>query len=408
MGELVLVGLLQPNKWNPNVMGDVEYQALKRDMEVSGPTGIDPVLVSPWVCFYPGTDVNESLVIVDGEHRWRSAKELNWKEILCEVREITEDDAKAICYRRNRERGNIDPFKEAALFSSELDQKRSQKQIADKYLVDPSTVSHRLSLLRIPPKILDTIRKLPRGTITPSHLEPIASLEPEDQKKFELKAYYGSDGFKSVKQIETEVARIKQMRAEEKALAVGIKTAKFPKCPKCKKEPIRIHYKKLPWVSCARGHDWSMTTGKGLYDEQRIQQNKLDGKPEIRVSSVLRSAHTVKDLGQVFGERIKELVPKMTQLTDVRISGMLEGDHFSCDLNVYAHTMSVYVNHGGSYSNGQSFRAEEHDYRSGEKSSVHCGTPENIKKVEKFIEDAFQGKVGIKPRKKKMEVSAQC
>jgi len=104
--------------------------------------------------------------------------------------------------------------------------------------------------------------------------------------------------------------------------------------------------------------------------------------------------------------RIKELVPKMTQLTDVRISGMLEGDHFSFDLNVYAHTMSVYVNHDGGYSSGQSFRAEEHDYRSGEKSSVHCGTPENIKKVEKFIEDAFQGKVGIEPKRRKKEVSS--
>jgi len=406
MPELILVGLLQPNKWNPNVMGDVEYQALKRDMEIGGPHSIDPVLVSPWVCFYPGADINESLVIVDGEHRWRIAQELGWKESLCEVRPITEDDAKAICYRRNRERGNIDPFKEAALFNSELDRKRSQKQIAEKYLVDPSTVSHRLSLLRIPPKILDAVRKLPRGTITPSHLEPIASLEPEDQKKFELKGYYGDDGFKSVKQIEIEVARIKEMRAKEKALAEAIETAKFPKCPNCKKEPISIHYKKVPWVSCARGHAWNLTTGKGLYDEERIQQNKLDGKPEIRVSSVLRSAHTVKELKQVFEERIKELVPKMTQLTDVRVSGMLEGSHFSFDLNMYGHAMSVYVNHGGGYHSGQSFRAEEHDYRSGEKSSVHCGSPQEIEKVKAFIEAAFQGKLGVELRKKKAEASS--
>jgi ParB/RepB/Spo0J family partition protein len=400
MAKLILVELLQPNKWNPNVMGDVEYQALRQDMQIGGPQSIDPVLASPWSCFYLGAKVNESYVIVDGEHRWRAAQELGWKEILCEVREITEDDAKAICYRRNRERGNIDPFKEAALFNSELDRKRSQKQIADKYLVDPSTVSHRLSLLRIQPKIIETVRKLPRGMITPSHLEPIATLEPEDQKGVELRSPY-SDGVKSVRQIEAEVTRVKEMRVAEKALAEAVAKAKFPKCPRCKKEPVRIHYKKLPWVSCDRGHEWNLNTGKGLYDEERIQQNRLAGKPEIRVSSVLRSAHTVKELADVFGERIRELVPKLTQITDVRISGMLEGSHFSFDLNVYAHTMSVYVNHGdSSYMSGQSFRAEEHEYRSGEKSAVHCDNPESIKKVEKFIDDAFQGKL-VEPRKKK-------
>jgi len=402
MPELISVGLLQPNKWNPNVMGDVEYQALKQDMQVGGPQSIDPVLVSPWNCFYIGADVNESYVIVDGEHRWRSAKELNWKEILCEVREITEDQAKMLCYRRNKERGTIDPFKEAALFNSELDQKLTQKQIADKYLVDPSTVSHRLSLLRIQPKIIETVRKLPRGTITPSHLEPIATLEPQDQKRVELKSLY-SDGFKSVKQIETEVTRIKEMRTEEKALAEALKIAKFPKCPKCKKEPIRIHYKKLPWVSCGRGHDWSLTTGKGLYEEERIQQNRLAGKPEVRISSVLRSAHTVKDLVNIFGDRIKELVPKMDSVDSIRVTGLLEKAEFNVDFHSYGHSMGVYIRHGGNF---QGFNAEEHDYRSGEKSAVHCGRPEDIEKVKVFIETAFQGRIGVEPRKRKNEASS--
>lgn len=402
MSELIFVGLIDPNSWNPNVMQDEEYQALKRDMQLHGPQGIDPILVSPWACFFPGEPVNERFVIVDGEHRWRVAKEVGWKEILCEVREITEDDAKGICYRRNRERGTIDPFKEATLFQSEVERKRSQKQIAEKYLVDPSTVSHRLSLLRIPPKIIETVRKLPRGTITPSHLEPIASLDLEDQRKVDLKSPY-SDGLKSVKQIEMEVSRIKEMRAEEKALAEAVKTAKFPKCPKCGKDPSGIYHKGLPWVECESGHwdhSWNLTTGKTFYREDRFEEKRLSGESIVRVSSVLRSAHTVKDLVDVFNERVKEIVPKIENITNLRVTGMLDGARFQFDMNTYSESMSIYVTHGGS---DQSFRAEKHDYRSGEKSAVHCGRPDDIQKVKTFIETAFQGRLGVEPRRRKKE-----
>ena len=72
--QLVLVCMIQPNRFNPNVMQDEEFQALKKDMQVHGPVGIDPVLVSPFNAFYLSeTKSRDDYVIIDGEHRWKAA-----------------------------------------------------------------------------------------------------------------------------------------------------------------------------------------------------------------------------------------------------------------------------------------------------------------------------------------------
>lgn len=402
MAELIFVDLIDANSWNPNIMGDEEYQALKQDMNLHGPQGVDPILVSPWACFFLGEPVNERFVIVDGEHRWRIAKELGWKEILCEVREITEDDAKGICYRRNRERGNIDPFKEANLFKSEVERQRSQKEIAEKYLVDRSTVAHRLSLLKLDPEIVKTVAAVPHGTIKPSHLEPITSLAVEDQKlvvkELVQDARQGHVG--TVNDVSETVARIKGQREEERLLAEALKTAKYAKCPKCGRPPTGINYRKLPWVKCGNYHDWNLETGKTPYQEQYVEERTLDGKRTITPSSVLRSMHTVEELSNIFGERIKEVVPRMDKIRGVRVSGTLDNAQFQIDLNGYNQSASMYVRHGG---NNIGFRVEEHDYRSGEKSAVHCGNPKDIEKVKAFIESAFQGRLDIEPRRRKKE-----
>lgn len=401
MAELISVEKIDKNTWNPNVMQDAEYLALKQDMQINGPRGVDPIIVSSFACFFPGEPVNERFVIVDGEHRWRVAKELGWKEILCEVREVTEDDAKAICYRRNRERGNIDPFKEARLFQSEVERKRSQKDIAEKYLVERSTVAHRLSLLRLEESVVKAVSKVPRGTITPSHLEPIATLESEDQELVvrDVVANALEGHADTVKDISEEVARIKENREKERQLAEAVKTAKSPHCPKCSSPPEAISYKGLPWVHCEKyNHVWNLETGKTLYQEEHVETRTLDGGREVRPSSVLRSMHTVEELRNIFGERIKEVVPKLTNITGIKVSGTLDGAEFFFDLTSYSQSMSVTIHHGG---NRQGMRAEEHEYRSGEKSAVHCESHTEIEKTKAFIEAAFTGTLAVEPKRRK-------
>jgi ParB/RepB/Spo0J family partition protein len=375
-------------------MPSAEYEALKKDMQQSGPNGVGPVVVSSAKDFYiqPLSDLS-GYVIVDGEHRWRVAKELGWKEIRAEVRKITESEAKAVCYRANREHGNLDPFKEANLFLSDLSG-LTQQQIADKYLIDASTVSHRLSLLKLSPEVTDAVKELPRGKLTVSHIEPLTTLQPQDQKLVlkEITQRTKSWGAPpSVRDVENSVERLKEKREMERKLQSALAKAKFKRCPKCKKPPVEIYSKGLPWVECeSRNYDhaWNITTGKLLWAP--AARGGLHDTTEPRPEpSTLRSNHTVKELHAAFAETIKELYPQI-DVAEVRINGKLDGAAFSFDLNSYSHAMSVFLQQGSQH---QGFRAEEHDYKTGEKTTVHCGSPREIEKIKAFIERVFTGKL---------------
>jgi len=401
MTELLAIDKVDANPWNPNVMGEVEYDALKEDMHIHSANGIDAILVSPFHCFFPGEPISDRFVIVDGEHRWRAAKELGWKEIRCEVQPITEDDAKALCYRRNRERGNIDPMKEAFLFKTEIDKKRKQKDIADKYGVDQTTVSRRLSLLKLSGKTVKALASMPHGIITPSHLEPIATLDPGDQDQVvqQILTSVKLGDTVSVHSVEHNSSWLRKQAEDKRKLAEVVQKAKFPECPKCGKPPTSIHYKGLPWVNCASNewrHEWNLETGKTLYQEERIGQKKLSGETEERVSRTLRCSHTVKELHTVFAERLKELVPKLERVSSLKVSGSLDGAEFHIDLTGYRHSMAISMHHARTWTG---FRAEEHDYKTGEKSAVQVNDPKEIDLIREFIDSAFQGKLGIPTEK---------
>lgn len=400
VSTLVLVVLIQPNRFNANVMQNKEYQALKKDMEINGPNGVDPILVSPYACFYVGKSVNELYVIVDGEHRWKAAKELLWDSIRCEVREVNEEDAKGICYRKNKDRGSIDPFKEAALFKSELDFGLSQKDIAEKFLVDPSTVSHRLSLLELDSSLKDAVEKMPRGMITPSHLEPITALPEGEQKKIQLTGWNGE--VKAVREIEAEVKRVKEDLVEQLDLKKALETAEFPKCPKCRKgEPDRISHKGLPFVKCAKCHnDWSLETGRSPYEAEVPMQQDVDGKEAEapKLIGTIRCAHTVEELTKAFFERARDLLPQ-TEITNIQFHGKLNGVTFSIEVDGSGNSLSVSANQAGVWVH---FRVEKKEYKTGEKSAILLGfgaEEEEVKRIERFVESAFGDQLEFSKKK---------
>jgi ParB/RepB/Spo0J family partition protein len=399
----IKIELLEPNAWNPNVMQKEEYEALKQDMHVHGVNGIDPLLVSPKQVFYgPPERAGKVCIIIDGEHRWKAAKELGWKEIRCDIESISEEDAKALCYRRNRERGTIDPFKEALLFKSELEQHMTQAQIAGKYGIEQGTVSHRLSLLKLDPQIIVEVQDMPRGIITPSHLEPLAGLETKDQKDLAETLIRESKRQNapifSAHRMQEEAGRIKEQRKNEKELAEASEIAKFPKCPTCGKPPTRISYKGLPWVNCENYHSsgaWNLKTGKREYEPESHEEKTLTGETRKVESSVLRSAHTVKELKELFIRHAKEVVPKV-EIRNVKVSGKLDGSAFSFELDDYGATLHVSISQAGIY---HYFSAEGHKYRTGEITCIHTSSPGAVEEVREFIDNAFQGKLVAKSKR---------
>jgi len=219
------VDSISPNNYNPNGMLEDTFEALLEDAKQHGADALDPILVRP-LDFLRGEQQYE---IIDGENRWKVAKKLGWQRIRAVIKKVTLDEAKAINYRKNRERGTLDPFKEALLFKSEIDLGRTYDEVASKYGVSHAQVGARLSLLNISDEAKNIVTRVTKEGITPSHLELIASVK-ETPKQREL-----------AEKIVTLDLSVRQAEAEaRKLLEVPTETAKEEKLQEPKKCPLEL------------------------------------------------------------------------------------------------------------------------------------------------------------------------
>lgn len=100
--EYVAVDSIFPNAYNPNRQSDEDFALLKQSMTDSGFT--QPILVH-----------RETKAIVDGEHRWRAARELGFQEIPVVYVDFTAEQMKLSTLRHNRARGQDDLDKLSAM-----------------------------------------------------------------------------------------------------------------------------------------------------------------------------------------------------------------------------------------------------------------------------------------------------
>lgn len=171
MSELPITKI-KPNLWNPNRMPEEIYKALVEDIKANGTKAIDPIHVRPL-----GKDFFE---VIDGEHRLKAVVEAGFHEISCLIDEVSEEEAKAINYRKNKERGNMDPFREAELFKSETDAGKTYDDVAEKYGTSHARVGAKLSLLGIFEPAKEIVRR--RTDVSPGHLEVVATLKKPKQQ----------------------------------------------------------------------------------------------------------------------------------------------------------------------------------------------------------------------------------
>jgi ParB-like chromosome segregation protein Spo0J len=99
--EYVSPSELKPNAYNPNRQTDDEFQMLLASMREDGFT-------TPILCLPDGT-------IVDGEHRWRAAQELGFKQVPVVKVSMGDAQRKIATMRHNRARGQDDTAAVAAL-----------------------------------------------------------------------------------------------------------------------------------------------------------------------------------------------------------------------------------------------------------------------------------------------------
>lgn len=109
VGEVVIIPLdsVQNNTWNPNVMTAFQYEGLKHDLKTIGWLKSDSMLV--WGKDERGKKQN---LIINGEHRWRGAKEIGMTEGPAVILNgLSRAQAIALTIRLDNKRGKFDPDK---------------------------------------------------------------------------------------------------------------------------------------------------------------------------------------------------------------------------------------------------------------------------------------------------------
>jgi len=98
--EMLPVESVRPNSWNVNVLREKELAKLKEEMKALGPERTQPIVVR--------RIGDGAWQIVDGEQRWKIAKQLGWKHIPAIEVKVDRKEAKLLCLGFNKLRGVID------------------------------------------------------------------------------------------------------------------------------------------------------------------------------------------------------------------------------------------------------------------------------------------------------------
>lgn len=122
VGEPVLrwvdISKLRPNDWNPNVMDADMYGKAIASIREFG-------FIDPITC----RSVGDEYEIIDGEHRWRAAREENLATVpIIDLGTVSDDDAIQLTVVLNETRGQADP-RRLGLLLRELASRNSKERL---------------------------------------------------------------------------------------------------------------------------------------------------------------------------------------------------------------------------------------------------------------------------------------
>jgi len=145
--ELISVERIRANDYNPNTMAATTYESLVASIKGRGFRSAIYVLPS---------DQDGVHTIVDGEHRWRAAKESGLLHVPCVVLPANQDEAMMDTIAMNQLKGALVPVK-LALVIAELS-KRIPVDVLEKELgFEEHELTDQLELLKLPDDIGATI-----------------------------------------------------------------------------------------------------------------------------------------------------------------------------------------------------------------------------------------------------------
>lgn len=144
--QMIETEKLKPNEYNPNIMTDEQFQAVIEDFKENGFVG-QPIII------------NEKNEIIDGEHRWRVAKFLNYEKVpIVYFNPKDEDHQKMLTIGWNAKRGEFNPLKLAKLIQ-DLNQKYTLEELSLKLGFSASDLKDKLALNQITPEFIEQLKK---------------------------------------------------------------------------------------------------------------------------------------------------------------------------------------------------------------------------------------------------------
>lgn len=130
----VAIDKLKPNEWNPNKMDEETRESLKESIKQADYLENNPIQVRP-------KNNNGEYEIIDGEQRWRTARELGHKKIPIEVEELDDLEARRRTVILNKDRGKIDHFQLGKIFYELNQNEMTQEEIGQKFGYSQQDVS---------------------------------------------------------------------------------------------------------------------------------------------------------------------------------------------------------------------------------------------------------------------------
>jgi ParB/RepB/Spo0J family partition protein len=185
--ELIPLRAIKPLPLQLTTIDPEVERMLLEDMR-KGSERIDPILVrrltleEKEACKerYPKAEYE----VIDGHKRLRNAELLLWEQIKAIVVDVSRDEAFEISYRKNKERGTVDPMLEAIYFKHlYIDKKLPAFKIAEMLSLSEKYVRRVIARVGIE---TEAVRKIVRQAVigkplTGKHLDAIAKTPPEKQ-----------------------------------------------------------------------------------------------------------------------------------------------------------------------------------------------------------------------------------
>jgi len=149
---------IKPNEYNPNVVPERIMEQLKKSIERGGIE--QPILVRK---------DGKQYIIIDGEHRWKAAVELNIEKLPCTVKDVDENEAKIETINMNKLRGEFDSLKLAEVL----------KSLQEVY--SPAELEERLGYTEIELKTYEDLLNFDFNSLTQTEHEGMQKIQDEQE-----------------------------------------------------------------------------------------------------------------------------------------------------------------------------------------------------------------------------------